>query len=188
MPTAIDATVGGAASNSYLSLAAFRARADDTALSGVAGLSVDATAARALLQATARLDLEPWAGTRASTTQKLAWPRAYVPDPDRRLDYSAFGGRDPLGYVQTVDSTIVPERVLAACAELALQLLNGASLSATDATRDIVREKLGPIETEYAVAGVRSAPDALTRYPLVWRSIRPLLNDTARGVGTVRRA
>ena len=192
MPTTLDATVGGASSNSYLSLGAFAARADDSALHAAYTAASPDDRTRALLQATARLDLEPFAGTRATTTQQRAWPRAYVPDPDRRLDYAAFGGRDPLGFPQAIDSTIVPERILTACAELALQLLSGASLSASDDLRDVVREKVGPLETEYAAASLRAPADALSRWPSVWRAIAPLLasgaGSASQSIGRVVRA
>ena len=186
MPSPIVSTVGGSSSNSYLALVEFAALADDGPNAAVFTSASVPDQTRALLQATARLDLEPFAGTRASTTQKLAWPRAYVPDPDRRLDYEAFGGRDPLGYVQTIDSTIVPDRIRSACAELALQILragSGVDLFAVDETRDYTRAKVDVLEVEYAAS--RAREDALDRFPRVMRAIRPLL--IANG-GEVRRA
>lgn len=75
MPTPIDATVGGPASNSYITLAEGDAYADDV-LGTVTwvGATVD-DQTRALLNATAKLDQLEWIGARATTTQALAWPR-----------------------------------------------------------------------------------------------------------------
>ena len=78
MPAAIDATVGGAASNSYITVAEGDTFADDV-LGNVAWSAATADdKARALLVATARLDELAWVGSRTDTTtpQALAWPRS----------------------------------------------------------------------------------------------------------------
>jgi hypothetical protein len=185
VPSPLVTTVGGSTSNSYLSLVEFAAWADDgPAAAVVAGASAD-DQQRALLQSTARLQLEPWAGMRATGAQALAWPRAYVPDPDRRVDYAEYGGRDPLGITPAIDSTIVPERVRIACAELAAEMLRagpGVDLFARDDTRDYTRAKLDVLEVEYAAG--RSKEDALSKFPRVARQIAPLLLQNS---GTVTR-
>jgi hypothetical protein len=75
MPSAIDATVGGTAANSYITVAEGTAFADDV-IGTVAwtGASAD-NRIRALLAATARLDELEWIGAQTATTQALAWPR-----------------------------------------------------------------------------------------------------------------
>ncbi len=76
MPAAIDATVGGTAANSYITVAE-----GDTFAADVLGTvpwsagSAD-NKIRALLAATARLDELQWVGERAASTQRLAWPRS----------------------------------------------------------------------------------------------------------------
>ena len=75
MPTAIDATVGGTAANSYITVAEGTAFADDV-IGTVAWTAASSdNRIRALLAATARLDELEWVGSMAATTQALAWPR-----------------------------------------------------------------------------------------------------------------
>ena len=77
MPTAIDATVGGVAANSYITLAEGDALADDVLPTPAWSTATADNKIRALLAATARLDELEWIGTRTDTTtpQALAWPR-----------------------------------------------------------------------------------------------------------------
>lgn len=77
MPLTIDATVGGASSNSY----ATSAQADTHALASV-GPSAAAWAAKtadqkaqALITATREIDALPFIGQRSTTIQALEWPR-----------------------------------------------------------------------------------------------------------------
>jgi hypothetical protein len=75
MPSAIDATVGGTAANSYITVAEGTAFADDV-IGTVAWTAASAdNRIRALLAATARLDELEWIGAQAAATQALAWPR-----------------------------------------------------------------------------------------------------------------
>lgn len=75
MPATIDATVGGAAANSYLTIAAA-----DAIVETMPGTTAWATATtdqktRALITATRGLDTLAWIGTPTATTQALDWPR-----------------------------------------------------------------------------------------------------------------
>jgi hypothetical protein len=188
MPSAIDATVGGSASNSYLSLADFATLADNGPLSAVfTAASVD-DRTRALLQATERLDLEAWTGVRVSQSQALAWPRNYAVDPDRTNTNVGSTFARPYDLVVYLPSTTIPDRIRSATAELALLMLQagvGVDLFAVDETRDYVRTKVDVLEVEYATAG-RDREDALSRFPRVMRAVAPLL-DT-RTTGRVQRA
>jgi hypothetical protein len=80
-----------------------------------------------------------WIGYRFNNTQKLDWPRLYVPYPD----YIAVYGMLPA----YIPDNVVPEEVKNACCELALKAAAGELLS--DADQVVIREKIGPIETEY---------------------------------------
>jgi hypothetical protein len=106
----IDPTPGGPAADAYLSVedadAYFGARLNTSAWDA-ADVTTKETALKA---ATARLEQESYVGYRASSSQRLAWPRSGVCN-DRQL----------------VDSSIVPPRVTNAACEMALTLLNAGS-------------------------------------------------------------
>lgn len=71
-----------------------------------------------------------WKGTKLLRDQALSWPRY---------------GAEVDGYA--LESNYVPADIANACADLALKSLTD-TLNA-DLTRGIVREKVGPLETEY---------------------------------------
>lgn len=82
-----------------------------------------------------------WAGCRRTDTQALDWPRYDAPKPD------APGGYGP--WPAYYDDDIVPTEVQRACAELAFRHATGTDL-APDLDPPVTREKVGPIEVEYA--------------------------------------
>jgi len=99
-------------------------------------------------------------GTRATETQALAWPRVSAGYP----------------------STALPDRLVEATIELAYiyaqQMTADATLDVLNpdpSLRNIKREKVGPLETEYftALAVDATAPDRLP--PIVQRLLTPLL-------------
>lgn len=92
-----------------------------------------------------------WAGTRLLRAQALDWPR-YGVSTD--------------GF--TIESTIVPTEVVNACIDLALKAAAG-DLNA-DLTRAIIREKVGPLETEYSAHGAEQ-----TRYRSIDMALAPFL-------------
>lgn len=104
---ALNATVGGATANSYLSQSAasayFADRLDAAVWTGATGQYMDA----ALIRATQRLEQERYSGCKASSTQKLAWPRT--------------GTYDREGHC--LSSVTIPVCVQEAACELALALL-----------------------------------------------------------------
>lgn len=105
---AFDATVGGANSTSYVTL-----EAAESYFVGRLGASSwdeadEPDRESALMMATARLDLEPYQGSVATSTQRLQWPRAGVTDRLAGANYS---------------STIIPQLVQDATCELALSIL-----------------------------------------------------------------
>jgi hypothetical protein len=104
-----------------------------------------------------------WHGTRLLRTQALDWPR-----------YGACVD----GY--QVDSTIVPLDVANACADLAFKAAAGDL--AADLERGIVRERVGPLETEYD----RFSPQAV-RYRSIDMALAPYLKGSS-AMATVIRA
>jgi len=105
---------------------------------------------------------ERWTGARVTATQALDWPRYGV-----TVD----------GY--QVASTIVPADVAAACADLAFKAAAGDLFP--DLERGIVREKVGPIETEYD----RATPQS-TRRPSIEMMLSPYLTGGSSMARLVR--
>lgn len=108
MALTLNAVVGGASANSYVTLAEaiayFEAR-----LATQAWDSNTALHERALVAATARLDQCLFVGLKANTTQRLKWPRVGVRDDDDRA----------------VEDDIIPQNIKDAQCEIALYLLAG---------------------------------------------------------------
>jgi hypothetical protein len=93
-----------------------------------------------------------WKGVPVTTTQALDWPRAYV---EREYSYStATTPPSSIDGNLWWPSNEVPVAVQRACAELALRAIDGDL--APDLDAPVIREKVGPIETEYAVGARQS--------------------------------
>lgn len=104
-----------------------------------------------------------WQGYRTSTTQALDWPRAWV-----IVDRYTY-----------IDNDVVPADVAAANADLAFKAAYG-DLNA-DLARGVVREKVGPIETEYD----RASPQSV-RYRAIDMLLAPYLKGAAGMARLVR--
>lgn len=81
MPTVI-ATPGAANANSYITRAEGTTFADERLQASRWGSADDADKDRALIQATARLDLQKFVGWKTTTEQALKWPRTDTFDED----------------------------------------------------------------------------------------------------------
>jgi hypothetical protein len=120
---------------------------------------------QALRKATAFMEQryrQRWRGYKFRRDQALSWPRV---------------GAEVDGYV--LESNLVPSEVANVCADLALKSLS-ESLNA-DLTRGIVREKVGPLETEYDAYSPQGP-----RYPAIDQALAPFLNGG--GAARVMRA
>lgn len=152
---------GLAAAESYISVADADAR--HAAFGNAGWTGTEPAKEQALRRATAYMlqaYRDRWSGSRRTTTQALCWPRN-----DVTIDRYSY-----------VDFDTVPDAVAAACADLALRALTD-DLN-PDLTRGIVRERVGPLETEYD----RHAPQS-TRY----RSIDMMLAPYLTGGGAMLR-
>jgi hypothetical protein len=108
---------------------------------------------RALRMATSMLCREKWQGSITSQNQLLSWPRQGAIDAEGRA----------------IASTVIPQPVRDATAELALALL-GENLTENDGNRGVRAVTAGSVKVEYAgAAPVRRLPD------LVQAIIAPLL-------------
>lgn len=132
MALEVEDGTGKANAESYISVADASAR--HTAFGNTAWTGTDAVKEAALRRATGYIEQafrSRWQGCRVVSTQALSWPRSGVCVDD-----------------YPVDSDVVPTDVANACADLALRALT-ADLNA-DQTRAVIREKVGPLETEYS--------------------------------------
>src|SRR5688572_24107601 len=121
---AIDNTVGGASANSYVEIEEAESLLDSRLNSSAWTSAESDNKKRALLMAAQRLDRENWLGSRAATTQRLAWPRVGV----TKVDPAGVGIGDyhwGWGYGEQYLSTEIPQPVKDAQCELALAYLEG---------------------------------------------------------------
>jgi hypothetical protein len=161
MALVVEDGTGLSTAESFVSLADASAR--HTAHGNSAWTGTDAVKEAALRRATAHMEQayrQRWKGARLTRDQALSWPR-----------YDAFVE----GFALASDA--VPEAVANACADLALKALSG-DLNA-DLTRPVIREKVGPLETEYSAHG----PEG-TRYRAIDMALAPYLT----GGGGIRLA
>lgn len=104
-----------------------------------------------------------WQGWRVSSSQALAWPRSGV----------VYDG-------VSVSSSIIPQSLINATAELALRAAAGELEE--DLTRGILREKVGALEVEYDAKSHERK-----RYIAVENMLKPLfLNQSNMYVGLTR--
>ena len=164
MALVIDATQGGANSNSYITLADantyFEARLHVTVWTD----SDEDTKNRALVMATKRINQEVFYGDRETATQALAFPRIN------------------LGYLDGVylDSTI-PEMLKEAQCELALHLLSTDMSKPSVDTSNLQEVQVGSLKAKYIVDkndNVSQSYDTLPPFVL------SLLQDLSRTVNS----
>ena len=127
---ALEASVGGAAANSYVTQAAassyFTNRLDVAEWTAASSSDKDA----ALMMATARLEAESYVGYKTSFTQRLSWPR-----------FSTYD-RDDMLYA----SDAIPLVIQQATFELALALLREPTLLGDTGLEGFQNVKLGSLD------------------------------------------
>ena len=181
MPVTVTATVGSASANSYLTVAA----ADDLANLYLGTLSwVTATTdnkGRALIMATRYLDQLSWIGSRASTTQALAWPRS-----------EAECGE------WTFTDAEIPQPIKQATFDLAEALLDdnslltGGSVGGTELipgipNANLKRARVDVIEVEFNGATQAEAVNALNVLPGLTNTLGCLcLSSASSSVGSIK--
>lgn len=178
MAVTLVATIGAADANAYITRAAadtyLNLRLNASAWSNA---SVD-DQAKALIEATRDLDALPWRGIRATDAQALAFPRDSLVNPDATIS-------DPAVDYPYYADDMIPERVLDATCELALEFLKAGTtdLAALPTSTGIKSESVaGAITTVYETGLGR--PQGLARFPRVLARIAPLLY----GVGSLVRS
>lgn len=152
---------GVANANSYVSVADARVYATNR---GTELPSNDDEVAAMLIRATDYLEAQEcrYQGKRTSPTQALAWPRTGV-----------FLNCDE------VPSNVIPKSLIAAQVQLAMAINAGFDLQPNISPQDYVtREKVGPIETEYADLSKVGIAPTLTSVEAL---LQPLFGSTMTG-------
>lgn len=155
---------GLSTADSYISVAAADTRHSNNGMTNWATLQTTEKEA-AIRRATIYLEQafrERWHGLRLHIHQALSWPRWNV-----MVD----------GF--PVDPNSVPAEVANACADLALKAAAG-DLNA-DLSARVIREKVGPIETEFD----RFSPQRV-RYPAIEGTLQPFLKGSSASMSLVR--
>ena len=169
MAVTIDATVGGANANSYITLT------DANALVEAMISSADVqkwttgntdSRHRALAAATQRLDRERFLGARTNDTQALQWPREGVRKPDTyvRSFTTGFPFRLTEDYYT---NTEIPDQVKRAQVELAVYLHNNVEGISLSGLEDFKSVKVGSIEVtpdKSGAVGADRVPPMFERY------------------------
>lgn len=170
MAISIDATVGGANANSYLTLNNAQAIIDgfvqDADVTAWASATTDQKN-RALFTATQRLDRERFLGARATDTQALQWPRTGVRKPDTYINTYAVG----FPFRITTDyytETEIPQQVQYAQVVLAVYLHNNPDGIGLSGLEDYKNVKIGSIDVTpnlgYGAVGADKIPPIAERY------------------------
>ncbi len=145
MAISIDATVGGASANSYLTLSDANAIIDGLVQDDDVAAWASATddqKNRALYTATQRIDRERFLGARATDTQSLQWPRTGVRKPDTYINTYSVG----FPFRITTDyftDTEIPDQVKKAQAVLAVYLNNNKDGLGLSGLEDYKNVKIG---------------------------------------------
>lgn len=132
---------GVANANSYVSVAEYRAYATPR---GVSLPASDSEVETQLILAMDYLEVQCWRGIATYDDQSLAMPREQI-------------------YISgsLIADDVIPNKIKFAQMQLALQVNNGVDLMPTvvgGASGAVIREKVGPLETEYASSNVGTQP------------------------------
>ena len=180
MTVTVTATAGAANANSYLAVA------DADSLAGLmlgtlawASATTD-NKGRALVMATRYLDQLQWIGTRASTTQALAWPRQ-----------GAACGEWSFG------SNVIPDPVKRACFDLAEALLaeptllsgtgpGNAELIPGIPNASLKSARVDVIAVDFKDQGIATNRNALNVLPGLRQTLGCLCTSAPAATGAVR--
>lgn len=169
MAVTIDATVGSASANSYLTLAEADALVEAMVL-GTDAAQWDSgntdSRNRALTAAAQRLDRERFLGARATDTQALQWPRTGVRKPDTYVNTYATGFPFRISDDYFTD-TEIPDQIQRAQVELAVYLhsnKDGISLSGLEDYKSVSIGSLSVTPDKYGAVGADRIPPMVERY------------------------
>lgn len=188
MPISLDATVGGANANSYLTLVAAEAIVDglvqDADVTAWASATTDQKN-RALYTATQRLDRERFLGARATDTQALQWPRTGVRKPDTYINTYAVG----FPFRITTDyytETEIPTQIQYAQVVLAVYLNNNRDGMGLSGLEDFKSVSIGSISV--TTAGASGTATGADRIPPIYERYLTGLRISGPGNIAIRRS
>jgi hypothetical protein len=188
MAITIDATVGGANANSYLTLVAAEAIIEgfvqDDDVTAWASATTDQKN-RALFTATQRLDRERFLGARATDTQALQWPRTGVRKPDTYINTYAVG----FPFRITTDyftDTEIPTQIKYAQCVLATYLNNNKDGMALSGLEDYKSVSIGSLSV--TTAGASSTATGVDRIPPIVERYLTGLRISGPGNIAIRRS
>ena len=169
MAITLDATVGGASANTYLTLSDAQDIVDglvqDDDVVAWASATTDQKN-RALYTAAQRLDRERYLGARATDTQALQWPRTGVRKPDTYINTYSVG----FPFRITTDyftDTEIPDQVKKAQAVLAVYLNNNKDGIGLSGLEDYKNVKIGSLDVtpnQFGAVGADRIPPMVERY------------------------
>ena len=188
MAITIDATVGGANANSYLTLAAaeliIEGFVQDDDVTAWASATNDQKN-RALYTATQRLDRERFLGARATDTQALQWPRTGVRKPDTYINTYAVG----FPFRITTDyytDTEIPSQIKQAQCVLAVYLNNNKDGLGLSGIEDYKSVQIGTLRVESA--GASASATGADRLPPIFERYLTGLRISGPGNIAIRRS
>tara|TARA_R100000406_G_C3108818_1_gene123778 strand:+ start:473 stop:1018 length:546 start_codon:yes stop_codon:yes gene_type:complete len=179
---AIDATVGGADANSYVTLAEMTAYAATQSWNATWTAYTQDKKEISLISATKWLDTLTYKGSRNATTQRLSWPRTGA----------TFDG-------VTSSATAIPAQIKTAQMELSWQLLQDPDALITRGTAPqgtyLAETKLGDLVQKYqqyegsSPASIDNIndPKVFIKYPWLRDLIGGWLGGLSGGVGFIER-
>ena len=169
MAISLDATIGGANANTYLTLS----DANDIIDGLVEDADVTAWASatddqknRALYTAAQRLDRERYLGARATDTQAMQWPRTGVRKPDTYVNTYATGFPFRISEDYFTDEEI-PDQIKRAQIELAVYLKNNTDGISLSGLNDFKNVKIGSLDVtpdKSGAVGADHVPPMFERY------------------------
>ena len=188
MAITIDATVGGASANSYLTLADAQALIDGMVENDDVTAWASATTDqknRALYTATQRIDRERFLGARATDTQALQWPRTGVRKPDTYINTYAIG----FPFKITTDyftDTEIPDQIKQAQVVLAVYLNNNKDGMGLSGLEDYKSVTIGSLSV--TSAGASSMATGADRVPPIFERYLTGLRISGPGNFAIKRS
>jgi hypothetical protein len=188
MAITIDATVGGASANSYLTLADAQDLIDGMVENDDVTAWASATTDqknRALYSATQRLDRERFLGARATDTQALQWPRTGVRKPDTYINTYATG----FPFRITADyytDTEIPDQVKQAQVVLAVYLNSNKDGLGLSGLEDYKSVTIGSLSV--TSAGASSMATGADRVPPIFERYLTGLRISGPGNFAIKRS
>lgn len=190
MPITLIATVGGATSNTYVTLADADTYFEGHAFASTWDAETDANKNIALAHATMILDRIKWAGSKGQTavgglTQALAFPRRWCPT----LEYDAAPQHISDDFVDEsvmyYDEDAIPTPLVRATCELALELVRAGTTDPLLDDADRIRsETVGPISTEWFDS--QDAVRGIARFPHVLSLVQHMMRSAISGTEVMR--